>query len=221
RDRLHDLPRRPDAAHWWWWHGWRLLRRRQIDPRREGDRRLRRRERRPRIWWPNLVAAFFRPRRLDHGIFRQVREARLLECARGGHISARPSEAVGGRLDPRARRLAPRLRNRGGFPRPQDIAHAVRDVGPLVVGVFRLVRLLDMGAVWRPEYLLVVGDQLRAGHRDFMANRLAAAAEQKIDQIHSVTIRRVFLRNSQARPQTGHGREQYLIVRFAGLRVDM
>src|SRR5262249_46565275 len=135
-------------------------------------------------------------------------------------FSCASCESVGWRGDfARADLPAGRLTDRRRFPRPQDVARAVRDVGPLIVGGFRLVGLLCMGAVWRPEHPLVVADQLCAGGGNLMADRLSPTPEQEIDEIHTISIGRILLRDGEADAQAGHSGEQHLVVCFSSLCV--
>src|SRR5262252_962460 len=78
-----------------------------------------------------------------------------------------------------------------------------------------------MGAVRRPEHLLVVADQLRTGGRNLMADRLPPAAQEEVDKIDAVPIRGILLWDSKANAEAGHCCEEYFIVRLAGLRVYM
>src|SRR5262249_58507371 len=107
----------------------------------------------------------------------------------------------------------------GGFAGPQDVAHAVRDMGPLVVRIVCPMRLLDAAAVGAHQDLLVICYELGAGGCDLMANGLPARPEQEVDEVDAIPIRGILLRYRQADPESLHRCEEYLVISLPGLRV--
>src|SRR5215475_9681212 len=114
-----------------------------------------------------------------------------------------------------------RLADHGGLPGPEDVPRPVTHVGALVVRVFRVVGLLDAGPILVHEDLLVVRDELRTGVRDLMADRLRARPEEEVDDVDTITIRRILFRDGDADAQPGHLSEKKFIVRFPGLGMHM
>src|SRR5262249_61151457 len=88
-----------------------------------------------------------------------------------------------------------------------------------VGGIAGLGRLADLAAVGGPQHLLVVCDQFRAARRDLVADGVTAGPEEEVDEIHTISIGRILLRDGEADAQAGHSGEQHLIVCFSSLCV--